>query len=256
MTSRRRAVTAWLAATSVLIVVAIMILVGVADPAPRYPSLSDDPDDSIPGTVAYVTSDNESCLRTVLASGSDPQELGCDDQMLQSLAWAADGAILVIRFGDENRELVRLDAETGEEIEAVSFASLSKTERRETREALGHRARMERGDGASVRVRHGYEGSGEYEDSEESESVVVRHSDGKKQTILTAEGTGSRYGFETAQWSPDGEWVLVADSVGRLLIVAVEGASEARVLVDEGSGHLGGAWYIPGNKTYTVKMPK
>lgn len=249
MTSRRRALIAWAASAVVLFVVGAAVLAGVVDPAPGYSSLSDDPDDSIPGTVAYTVSDGGACLRSVAASGAEPLELQCDDDVSYSLGWTSDGQILVIRRVDGGRAFIALDPYSGNETRVVPLSDLSRAERRKATATLRPRPWnwAERADGAKVRVRHGYEGP---------PSVVVRRPGGEKKTILKAQGAGGRYGFRDAQWSPDGKWVLVSDSAERLLVVDSEGASPARVLVDETQHLLDAAWYIPGEKTNTVKLPR
>lgn len=90
---------------------------------------------------------------------------------------------------------------------SIPAADLSKTEKRRLNAAVDNFSRRKRADGAVVRMRY-------YD-------VIVRFPQGGRTTILKLEDDVSNtYSFATAQWAPDGEWALVTDSVGRLLIVA------------------------------------
>ena len=91
---------------------------------------------------------------------------------------------------------------------------------------------------------------------------------GEERTLLRVEA-GKRYLFEDVQWSPDGEWVLIRDSEGNLLVIGAKGRPASRALVSDAAfqpvvDHLGPyklvatgplAWLIPQNPTYTVSTP-
>lgn len=242
MKPERRAIVSIVAAVSVLAVVtAIIFLFGVI-PLPEFPSLADQPDPSIPGTVAYVEFDDTPCLVTLPASGGDPDEVWCGRQYVEFPSWTADGLLVVLDYTQQPSYLL-IDPTTGTEVDRIPQTSQPGEPVPLPYPADG---RQERPDGARVRA-DGLRGG--------ETSVVVRI-DGTDQTILTVERAPSDYSFIEAQWSPDGAWVLVSDSEGRLLIVGADGTPGARVLVD-GLQPYGAqaAWYIPGNATYTVEIP-
>jgi hypothetical protein len=241
MTPERRALVAIVAAISVLVIVTVVILAFGVIPLPEYPALSDQPDPSIPGTVAYMEYDETPCLFTVPASGGEGQEAWCGREYVEFPAWTADG-LLVVTDWQAEPTYVLIDPVTGTEVDQVPAGD----QLADGPLPYSGQDRQERADGAKVRT-EGLRGG--------TSSVVVRL-DGQDQTILSIEDAPSDYRFYEAQWSPDGEWVLVSDTEGRLLIVGADGTPGARVLVD-GLEEWGpqGAWYIPGHDTYTVEIP-
>lgn len=77
--------------------------------------------------------------------------------------------------------------------------------------------------------------------------------DGSRQTIVAAHGL-ERFP-PVVQWSPDGDWILITDSMTQMLVVGADGEPSPRVLVDTTEDLWGdAAWYIPGSSTYTVTM--
>ncbi len=243
MNPQRRAVVSIVAAVSVLTLVTAVIFVFGVIPLPDFPSLADQPDPSIPGTVAYVEFGDTQCLTTVPASGGDTREVWCSMNYVEYPSWTADGLLVVL---DDNAEptYLLIDPNTGTEVERIPQGN-------QTGEEPGplpypSNVRQERADGAMV-FTEGFRGG---------ESSVIVRLDGTDQTILTVEDAPSDYSFIDTQWSPDGEWVLVSDSEGRLIIVGADGNPGARILMD-GLERYGAqaAWFIPGNDTYTVEVP-
>ncbi len=240
MTPERRAVVAVVAAISVLVVVTVVILTFGVIPLPDFPALADRPDPSIPGTVAYMEYGETPCLFTVPASGGEGREAWCGREYVEFPAWTSDG-LLVVTDWEGTPTYLLIDPATGDEVDRVPAGDQLVDG---PLPYLGA-DRQERADGAVVRT-EGLRGG--------TSSVVVRL-DGTDQTILSIEDAPSDYRFYEAQWSPDGEWVLVSDTEGRLLIVAADGTPGARVLMD-GLEDWGpqAAWFIPGNDTYTVEI--
>jgi hypothetical protein len=242
MNPQRRAIVSIVAAVSVLAVVTVIIFVFGVIPLPEFSSLADQPDPSIPGTVAYVEFDETPCLVTVPASGGDSAEVWCGRQYVEFPSWTADGLLVVLDYTAQPSYLL-IDPATGTEVDRVPQANQPGEP-----EPLPYPAdvRRERPDGATVHTT-GLRGG--------ETSVIVRLN-GTDQTILAVERAPSDYSFIDAQWSPDGAWVLVSDTAGRLLIVGADGNPGARVLID-GLQPYGAqaAWYIPGNTTYTVEIP-
>jgi len=243
MTPKRRAIVSIVAAVSVLVVVTVIIFVFGVIPLPDYPSLADQPDPSIPGRVAYVEFDEEPCLFIVPASGGDAQEVWCGRQYIEYPSWSSDGLLLVMDYTAEPTYIL-IDPATGNEVDRVRVEDTNVPGAEPLRYGPG--IRYERPDGATV-ITAGRR-SGE-------STVEVQLPGGESRTILSVEDAPADYQFVDVQWSPDGEWVLVSDTEGRLLIVGADGTPGARVLVD-GLQQYGAqaAWYIPGNDTYTVEI--
>ncbi len=244
MTAERRAVVSIVAAVATLTVVTVIILVFGVIPLPEFPSLTDQPDSSIPGTVAFVHYDEEPCIFTVRASGGEEQEVWCGSEYVEFPAWTSDGLLVVTDWSAEPTYLL-IDPATGALVSRVPF-SPDESAPEAWPQPYPPEARRERADGAEVRTEGTRGGS----------SAVIVRTDGSDMTIVSVEGAPSDYRFYEAQWSPDGEWVLVSDTAGRLIVVGADGAPEARVLV-HGLEEWGpqAAWYIPGNNTYTVEVP-
>ena len=247
MKSERRAIVSIVAAVSVLVAVTAIIFVFGVIPLPDFPSLAEQPDSSIPGTVAYLAFENEfgnePCLVTVPASGGRVVEwVWCGRQYVEFPSWTADGLLVVVDYTAQPSYLL-IDPATGT---AVDRIPQDNQPGEPVPLPYSSTVRQERPDGARVRTDGGRGGDA---------SVVVRIN-GEDQTILSVENAPSDYSFIDVQWSPDGAWVLVSDTAGRLLIVGADGNPGARVLVD-GLQPYGAqaAWYIPGNTTYTVEIP-
>ena len=83
------------------------------------------------------------------------------------------------------------------------------------------------------------------DDGRGAATVKVRVPNEAPTTILSADGPQD-YSFDVATWSPDGQWVLVVDSEGRILVVGESGVPQARLLVEGAARWMNGSWYIPG----------
>ena len=197
--------------------------------------------------MAYLAFDNdfgnEPCLVTVPASGGSVVEwVWCGRQYVEFPSWTADGLPVVVDYTAQPSYLL-IDPTTGT---AVNRIPQDNQPGEPVPLPYPSAVRQER---STV------PGSGPMAGAAGSASVVVRIN-GEDQTILSVENAPSDYSFIDVQWSPDGAWVLVSDTAGRLLIVGADGNPGARVLVD-GLQPYGAqaAWYIPGNTTYTVEIP-
>jgi hypothetical protein len=240
----RRAIVSIVGAVFVLLLVTVIIVVFGVIPLPEFPLLADQPDASIPGTVAYLDFDDDPCIFTVPASGGEPTEVWCGREYIEFPAWTADGLLVLTDWTTEPAYLL-IDPATGAEVDRVPVEEQGNDRQLP---ALPMDERRERSDGAKVFT------DGRNDDDEVE--VFVRLATGDQETILSAADVPSDYYLYDAQWSPDGEWVLVADSAGRLLVVGADGIPGVRVLVD-GLQDWGtqAAWFIPGDDTYTVDIP-
>lgn len=238
----------------------------VPAPVPRtaeFPTLPDGPDPDIRGTVSFAASDGErDCIYTVAASGGLAKEVACtrvESSTTDFLAWTKGGKLVatravVVDFQDlgwgssahgieYKRDL--LDPETGQILRSVPVSHKSVAPGRDPPRSWTIRA-----DGSKLLV--GSDGNRAW--------VAVRSPEGATQRILDVEGNSLSlpgYSFGGAQWSPDGKWILVPDTAGRLLIIGDDGTPGARVLDERDLRHRSPqAWNVPGNDTYTVKPPE
>lgn len=241
MTPRRRTVMAVVASVLVLAAVTAVIFVFGVIPLPDFPSLADRPDPSIPGTVAYVVHERESCIMTVPASGGVPREVWCGGYA-DVPTWTAGGLLVVTDYFAEP-VYVLIDPATGREVDRVPI----ETGTDGAPKTYPYDLRRRRPDGAVVFTDWARDGAA---------VVRVRFADGSERTILSVENGPRDYNFPDAQWSPDGSRLLISDSAGRLIVAGVEGNPDPRVLV-EGleTWAFGAAWYIPGYDTYTIDVP-
>jgi len=219
--------------------VALLILVVGLVPLPPFPRLADSPDPAIPGTIAYIRGDEEQvCVATVPASGGPARDVACRQLGVDAVAWTAGGALAVTAYEGPVPEVIVFDAATGAELDRVEWRGGGPGEE-------WSRERLSRPDGARLLLGEGVPGRA---------VVRVREPDGSTRVLFRSDGPQD-YTVTGAQWAPDGRWVLVADSRGRLLIVAAEGQADPRIVADHATGFGGFAWHIPGEATYTVEVP-
>ena len=223
-----RAVLAVSASVVVILAVLAAVLVFGVIPLPDYPSLADHPDASIPGTVAFITDDEPSCLGVVPAGGGPTTELRCGVVELGTLGWTSDGLIVTIDFSSVTSRYLLIDPVSGQVVDTVP-ADVDEPK------PLVWESQSTREDGAVLIT----------DDGREATTVKVRVPNEVPTTILSADGPHD-YSFDVATWSPDGQWVLVVDSEGRILVVGESGLPTARLLVDGASRWMNASWYIPG----------
>lgn len=238
MNTRTRAVVAAMTSTIVLVAVTGVILYFGFIPLPEFPSLAERPDRAIPGTMAFSSSGEEGyCIHTMLASGGPVHDVTCRGPS-GPLGWTAQGELVAGDFSGDRFELVVLDPEAGFELRRFPSADGA---------PLGG-DRSVRGDGARIVVEALAEGS--------SQVLVVEG--GVRRTVLMVSSAPRDYYLRSwgQQWSPDGAWIAVWDSEGRLLLMGATGTPEARMLVDADEFHGDAAWFIAGNPTYTVEVPE
>jgi Tol biopolymer transport system component len=252
--AERRTTAALLAAVAVVVAVTAAVVGFGIRRLPSFPAVSDAPALDVPGTIAYLASDDDgdACVTVVAAAGGAPRSVLCADdatavEWISEVAWSPDGRLLVHGNGEFGDEVVLVvDMSTGAVLERILLA------RPEDGLVAPFGAVGEvrtRPDGAEVLV------AGAYDEGEAK--LAVRDGAGATRTILTVDGPRD-YGFTDAVWSPGGEWILVQDSDGRLLVVAADGKPDPRLLLDRGEHgprypEPGGvAWYVPGDPTYTV----
>lgn len=243
--SNRRAITAVVGAGLVIVAVVVVILVFGLIPMPQYPSLADSPDPSIPGTVAFVRWESDQpCVYVVPAAGGPERQIVCDRYDLATRpAWSAEGLLVLT---DYPNVYVLVDPSTGAEIRRVEAAGPDDFEKSSMRTFDLSQTRE---DGATIVVTSGPRREG-------AASLTVRFSDGSTRTLLQPEQAPADYRFDMAQWSPDGNWILVTDSEGRLIIVDARGGDpNPRVLAEGEIWGDNATWFIPGYDLGTVEVP-
>lgn len=238
-----RAVAAIVASAVVVIAAVVVILTVGLVPLPDLPSLADDPDPAIVGTIAYVHGTwEDSCIAVTPASGGESRDIWCGRQPPDQLAFTPDGLLLVSgwpeRPVDVDGPIVTvIDPQTGNEVDEV------RPDGRVPGTWVPDRTR--RDDETVLQIGSREEGVAE---------LRVGAPGSEPQTIVRLEGPRD-YEFVEAQWSPDGAWILAVDSRGRLIVVGADGTPAARLLIDtDGDPWLATriAWWIPDNTTYTI----
>jgi hypothetical protein len=225
----------------VVAVAGLVVLAGVAVVAvfalgvrhvPDYPTLAEQPDPPLTGTIAWSgwTDDQGPC--TWLAElGSEPRQLWCGEEPDAPFGYAAwqgfdeSGNLIVAsyRVGPDTEEstLFTVDPDT---LEVIAERPIDASERPPDLTV--------RDDGAEAVVRHG-------DDDGSWEVQVVQ--DGTTRTVLSASGPDD-YSMWGAQWSPDGRTIVVFDSARRAIAVAADGEPNPRVIATN-ADRL--AWYQP-----------
>lgn len=219
--SRRPVIAAAVAAVLLVAAFAGIVLVGRL-PVPSYPSLAQQPDRRIPGTVAFWRTGRTPCLSLVPASGGQARELWCHQNAEVSRPeWTEGGNLVVRTYSVSGPERLTIDGATGEVLErrAGSF------------DMHPHPAGTNtRGDGTRAVI-----------DNTEGEArLSLVAPSGRPQALLVADGPRD-YAFFDTRWSPDGNWLLVTDSEERVLVVDAA-TGQARVLASNGQSP---AWSPP-----------
>ena len=211
---------------------------------PSFPSLAEQPDTSLHGTVAYFANDT-GCVRIIAASGQGSKDVLCLSQSDLAvkpeqgikpagpqLVWLADGRLEVTMFlwtpapgppvYTPGWQKV-VDVRTGkvDEVAAAQVPSTPNTSTEPTVSPNGERVGYTL-DGASGRV-----------------TVTLTDSSGTR-TLLAARGPGEyTYQFGPAFWAPNWKWIAASDD-GRILIITPGAPSVTRVLVTRSGAGAGG----------------
>ena len=248
MTGANRSRTAALLAGGIVVVATAVIVIFGFVPTPKYPLLAEEPDPELSGMIAYAIPEDSDrddefesrCVYVIELPEGQTNEITCREQ-IGGMAWTDDGWLVVENFGhvsEFEREFDDFDLTLIEPVEGGAFERVN-YER--DRSFLWSDHRQTRRDGSRVRV----------EDA--GTTVVVVSPDGSTRDLFGADEAPSNYRFNEAQWSPDGKYVLVVDTEGRIIVAAVSGDPRPRVVAETGHEYdVIMAWYVPGNATYTV----
>lgn len=176
-------------------------------PTPALASVAEDPSMDPAGVIAYVEhtgpEGGRGCIFVVAASGTEePRRLGCAGvagvpDPIGRIRWTPQGDLAV--YDKTRTPAAVLPVGAGFAVnDAVPEAK---------------RTRGYRGDGTLVRLA---------DISEDKAQLALTPPGGATKTITTLDGPDS-YQFGRPQWSPDGRWILVSDTEGRLLIADEQG---------------------------------
>lgn len=207
-------------------------------PVPAFPSLIEQPDPSLRGSVAFIvevkdpsaagedTTRRSACARVVSASGERSKDAFCwsiDEEALATTVWQDDGRLLVTVFDapvGEDRlvpawaKLVDVATGDAEDVPAAEVGEGARPEPGPTTDPEGNQLIAEGSDGTVHLVLQGAEES---------------------RTLLRVEEANPDWGIASGPvWSPDFTWVLWWDG-SRLLLTTVDDPS-TRVLAPEASG--------------------
>jgi hypothetical protein len=229
------------------VVAGLALVVGLAlhdqnRSVPSFPSLAEQPDSTLHGTVAYYANDT-GCIRLVAAAGQPSKTLWClpheDAAKMPTvgkpagpqLVWRPNGRLEVTMFRMHPGPPMTLsagwqkiiDSRTGK-VHDVPAAQLPSTPLPATGPTV-----------SPTGQRVGYtldQGSGRAK-------VTLTDATGNR-TLLSVHGPGEyTYRFGPVFWAPDWKWIAASDD-GRILVITPGTRSVTRVLVTGSGGGAGG----------------
>lgn len=214
MSHERRVTLAIVGCVNIAIIVVIAIVAMGLNRVPSFVSLADHPDAARRGTVAYVRRDGRDgwCVVVADASGAPRKDLLCNTGRFGTprLSWNPDNRLRVDRY-----DYSRSSTKTTTLIDPVSGTMTdTTTEESDWRDYDLARPESTAPDGTRIRT----------SDTDGAVRIDLVARDGSVTTLLRA--TGPRdYRIRDAVWAPDGTWLLVQDSDGRLLVVPRDGSA-------------------------------
>lgn len=197
---------------------------------PSFPSLSQHPDASLRGTVAYL-SDQSGCVRIRAAAGRPAKDVYCVPDLPSSekkgkwvgpqLAWLPDGRLEVTMF--------RMNLPPGAEVYNLGWRRVvdvrtGKVERVPTRQVPTEPAAQPRPTVSPDGARLGWT-------SEDGRVQVTLTDAAGARTLLSTHGPSSTYRLDGAWWAPNWQWVAADD--GRILVITTGDRPLTRVLTTE-----------------------
>lgn len=215
---------------------------------PKFPSLAEQPDTSLRGTIAYFAGES-GCVRIVAAAGTPAKdvlcippadtskavELGTKENGPQ-LVWLSDGQLEVTMFRSDPKTGMfsagwqkLVDVRTGQvqDVPAADVPSTPNLTTRPTVSPSGQRINTT-SDAASGRVK-----------------VMLTDSAGTR-TLLSTQGPGEyTYGLTSAFWAPNWQWIGADD--GRILVITPDDPPVTRVLTDQTQSGRGRAEGLSGD---------
>ncbi|WP_370326005.1 hypothetical protein [Euzebya sp.] len=201
----------WTLAGAVAVVVVVVGIVAVfgVRPYPSPATVAESPSPAPTARLAYVRYDDGACLHVVDADGED-RELGCGATF--------EGELLALSAGRVGVRSYRTPDPVVDVIDLATGAVLA-TEEADPDDPAG--LHPERGDGAVARTG---EGDGVV-------WVEVTDPEGGTARVLELDAPDD-YGLYQVGWTPDGDWLVVVDSLSRALVVPADGG-EPRIWATE-----------------------
>ena len=255
---------------SILLAIAVLVLgfaAGLWHPdnrrgLPSFPSLAEQPDTSLHGTVAYFAN-GTGCVRIVAAAGQPAKDVLCIPQQDLAvkpelgvkpagpqLVWRPDGRLEVTMFFwspvTEKQPAYHpswqkiVDPRTGA-VEDVPASQLPAGPNETTQPTVNPRG----------------ERVGTVLDAATGRVKVTLTGSGGTRVLLSTQGPGEySYRFGAAFWAPNWQWIAAGDD-GRILIITPDKPATTRVLVTgsgegAGGGTAGPAFAITGADLLTT----
>jgi len=231
------------------VVVAAVVVVAVAGffvvrginaynkPNPVFPSLADNPDPSLRGTVAYYDV-MTSCIRVVAAAGQPSQDVLCltedeayhptQDAYGPLLAWLPDGRLQVTMLLWGERQAEAEAAGWWQEIVDANTGAVQEVPATEVPSTLPEATALAGPNGEQIEV-----------SSTGGRVEIVLIDAAGSRTLLSAEGNPDYWVKVPPTWSPDGRWIVVEDGAGQILLITVDDPAVTRVLATNAMSWLG-----------------
>ncbi len=185
-------------------------------PFPDFPSLVNNPDTNLTGTVAFFDSFPDNCLHVIAASGGVSRKVKCLKGEMAT--WLPDGRVQVTSYADRDKSSddtrVIVNVETGRTTPVLSASIPPWSDPRVVQGPNGEEVRTisRRGNIA----------------------LILKDVNGER-TLLSVNAPTS-YTLGPPSWSPTGDWFIVKDGIDRLLTITTNATPTVRILAKNAWG--------------------
>ena len=185
-------------------------------PFPDFPSLINNPDTKLRGTVVFFDSFPDNCLHVIAASGGTSRKVKCLKGEVAT--WLPDGRVQVTSYADRDKstddERFIVDVATGQSL-SVSPESIP---------AWSEATQMQGPNGEQVRTvsRRG--------------TITLFLKNANRERVLFSVGAPTSYTLSYPSWSPTGDWFVVKDGLDRLLVITTNETPTVRILAKNAWG--------------------
>lgn len=212
-------------------------IIAYSKPNPVFPSLADNPDPSLQGTVAYYDVIAQ-CVRVVAAAGRPSKDVLCltedeawhptQDAYGPLLAWLPDGRLEVTMRLWGERQAEAEAAGWWQKIVDVDTGAVEDVPATEVPSTLPEATALAGPNGEQIEIT-----------SEGGRVEIVLTDTAGSRTLLSAEGNPDYWVKVPPTWSPDGRWIVVKDGAGEILLITVDDPAVTRVLATNAMAWLG-----------------